>query len=246
MNNMTYNFSINDFEGPLDLLLHLVKESKMNIYDIDIHLIIEEYLEFIKSLQDNNIDVASEYLVMSAELIHLKSRLLINRIDEEDKEPVEDEYEINSEEDLRNKLIEYEKYKEVTKNLHQLEENRNEFYTKLPEPLKEYLPEERLEKGELSITDIFSAYEKFLNRQKLSEPLNTKITKRNISVPDKINYIRNIIKDKGHVNFFDLFTDNSKETIIVTFLSILEMSKNDEILITQKDNFSEIMIEKRM
>jgi segregation and condensation protein A len=189
-------------------------------------------------------DIASEYLVMASELIHLKSKLLLHKDDKIDEE--DDTFEINSEEDLRNKLIEYEKYKEVTKNLHQLEENRNEFYTKLPEPLKEYLPEERLEKGELSITDIFSAYEKFLNRQKLSEPLNTKITKRNISVPDKINYIRNIINDKGHVNFFDLFTDNSKETIIVTFLSILEMSKNDEILITQKDNFSEIMIEKRM
>ncbi len=128
---MTYNFSIKDFEGPLDLLLHLVKESKMDIYEINIRTIIDQYLEFIHSLEVKNIDIASEYLVMAAELIHLKSKLLINRHDDEEKN--DDEFSINTEEDLRAKLLEYEKYKEITKNFHELEEKRSEVYTKLPE-----------------------------------------------------------------------------------------------------------------
>ena len=103
---MTYNFTTTDFEGPLDLLLHLVKESKMDIYEINIHDIINQYLDFIHSLEEKNIDIASEYLVMAAELIHLKSKLLVNRNEEENEE---DEFSFNSEEDLKNKLIEYEK-----------------------------------------------------------------------------------------------------------------------------------------
>ena len=106
---MTYNFCVSDFEGPLDLLLHLVKESKLDIYEINIREIIEQYLDFIHSMEEQNIDVASEYLVMAAELIHLKSKLLINRQDEEENKDNEDEFSINSEEDLRNKLLEYEK-----------------------------------------------------------------------------------------------------------------------------------------
>ena len=100
MINMTYNFCTSDFEGPLDLLLHLVKESKMDIYEINICEIINQYLEFIHSLEEENIDIASEYLVMASELIHLKSKLLINRKDEEDSS--EDEFSFASEEDLRN------------------------------------------------------------------------------------------------------------------------------------------------
>ena len=111
---MNYNFCINDFEGPLDLLLHLVKESKMDIYEINISTIIEQYLEFIHSLKEKNIDVASEYLVMASELVHLKSKLLINKEETEDSD---EEFSINSEEDLKEKIIEYEKYKQISKSL---------------------------------------------------------------------------------------------------------------------------------
>ncbi len=98
---MEYQFSINDFEGPLDLLLHLVKTSKMNIYDIDIKVIIEEYLKFIESEKNKNIDIASSYLVMASELVHLKSKMLVN--DQELEEASDEEFSIASEEDLRRK-----------------------------------------------------------------------------------------------------------------------------------------------
>lgn len=239
---MTYNFTINDFEGPLDLLLHLVKESKMDIYEINIHEIINQYLDFIHSLEENNIDVASEYLVMASELIHLKSKLLINRQDEE--ENIEDEFSFNSEEDLKNKLLEYEKYKEITSNFQELEEKRSEVYTKLPESLMEYIDKDIYKTGELDINELFNAYKLFIERQKLSKPLNTKITKKELNIDDKIKDIRKILDTRKRVNFIELFTEMTKPNIVITFLSILEMTKNNEIKLTQKDNFSPIMIER--
>ena len=241
---MTYNFCTSDFEGPLDLLLHLVKESKMDIYEINIHDIINQYLDFIRSQKEQNIDIASEYLVMSSELIHLKSKLLINR---EDEEPEEDnEYSFSSEEDLRNRLLEYEKYKQLTKNFHELEAKRSEVYTKLPESLKQFYPEQKLEKGLFDVNDIYKMYLNFLEKQKKKEPLNTKITKKEINIEDKIRNIRELLKTKKKVNFMELITEITKEGLIVTFLSILQMSKNDEILLTQNDSFSPIMIEKKV
>ena len=237
---MNYNFCINDFEGPLDLLLHLVKESKMDIYEINIHDIINQYLEFIHNLEDKNIDIASEYLVMAAELIHLKSKLLVNRHDDEEDE----EFSINSEEDLRNKLVEYEKYKRITEDFKELEEKRSEVHTKLPESLHEYV-ENNIIKGEFDISELLDAYKLFLDRQKLSKPLNTKITRKEINIEDKIKDIKKILARKKRVNFLELFTEVTKENVVITFLSILEMAKNDEILLTQENNFSPIMIERK-
>ena len=237
---MTYNFCTNDFEGPLDLLLHLVKESKMDIYEINIREIIDQYLTLIHEEKEKNIDTASEYLVMAAELIHLKSKLLINRKDEEVSE--EDEFTINSEEDLRNKLLEYEKYKEITKEFQELENKRNEVYTKLPENLNEFRENKELN-SDITLDDLLSAFEEFLKRKRLEEPLNTKVTKRELSVEERIKSIRQIIKVKGKVNFLDLFDDISKPYVIITFLSILNMTKNKEIKLSQTNNFGEIYIE---
>lgn len=242
---MTYNFCVSDFEGPLDLLLHLVKESKLDIYEINIREIIEQYLDFIHSMEEQNIDVASEYLVMATELIHLKSKLLINRQDEEENKDNEDEFSINSEEDLRTKLLEYEKYKELTKNLSELEEKRMEVYTKLPESLKSYIEVDKLPKGEFDLNDLLNAYNEYLKRKKLERPLKTKITKKEISIDDQIKNIRKILNNKRKIEFFELFDEFSKENIVVTFLSILEMTKNDEITLLQNDNFSPIIIERR-
>jgi segregation and condensation protein A len=238
---MNYNFCINDFEGPLDLLLHLVKESKMDIYEINIHDIINQYLEFIHNLEDKNIDVASEYLVMAAELIHLKSKLLVNRQDDEEED---EEFSINSEEDLRNKLVEYEKYKKITEDFKELEEKRSEVHTKLPESLHEYV-ENNIVKGEFDISELLDAYKLFLDRQQLTKPLNTKITRKEINIEDKIKDIKKILAKRKRVNFLELFTEVTKENVVVTFLSILEMAKNNEILLTQENNFSPIMIERK-
>ena len=240
---MEYNFCINDFEGPLDLLLHLVKTSKMNIYDIDIKVIIEEYLKFIESEKNKNIDIASSYLVMASELVHLKSKMLVN--DQELEEASDEEFSIASEEDLRRKIIEYEKYKKISENLVELENKRNNFYTKSPMNLDHFLENNNVNFGNVTLEDLVNALKKFKEREKLNKPLNTKITKKEYSIEKRIDDIRKILQVRPRVEFLELFNEWNKDFLIVTFLSILTMSKNSEITLTQKDNFEPIMIERR-
>ncbi len=239
---MDYKITINDFEGPLDLLLHLVKEMKMDIYEIDTSVIIEEYLKYIENMQDLNIDIASEFLVMAAELIHLKSKMLLN-IKEETEET--DEYSIVSEEDLKNKIIEYEKFKNMSEIFKSLEETRNEVYTKVPENLSKITDTTITNDGSISLQDLIDAFTSFQSRLKYSKPLNTRITKKELSVAKRRESIRNILSKKNKVEFEELFEQFDKSYIVVTFLAILDMSKNDEILLTQENNFDKIMIEKR-
>ena len=236
------NIMINDFEGPLDLLLHLVKTSKMDIYEVSMSYIIEEYLKYINTMQELNIDVASEYLVMAAELIHLKSKMLINIDDEESSD--DDEYSISSEDELKERLINYEKYKNSTDSFRRLEENRKEYLTRSPENIMEYAKNESYSM-ELSLDDLISAFLEYKKRLENEKPIETKITKKELSVKDRISYIRNILKEKKKIEFTELFESFSKEYVVVTFLSILNMSKNNEIMLSQKDNFSPILIEMR-
>ena len=239
---LDYKITINDFEGPLDLLLHLVKETKMDIYEIDTSVIIEEYLKYIESMQDLNIDIASEFLVMAAELIHLKSKMLIN-IKEETEET--DEYSINSEEDLKNKIIEYEKFKNMSELFKDLEATRSEVYTKVPENLAKITDTTLVNDGSVTIDDLMNAFLAYQQRLKLAKPVNTRITKKELSVSDRRKNIRNILSTRKKVEFTELFEDFSRDYIVVTFLAILDMSKSDEILLTQENNFDKIMIEKR-
>ena len=239
---MDYKFSINDFEGPLDLLLHLVKTAKMDIYEIDIKIIIEEYLNFILDLKNKNIDIASSYLVMAAELIHLKSKMLVN---DDSKEENNEEFHIESEEDLKRKIVEYEKYKELSKILEENRDNRNNYYTKSPMNLEEFR-DNKINLGEVSIDDLVLALKNFKLREKYNKPLSTRITKREYSVEERIADIRKILQVRDRVEFLDLFPVQDKDFLIVTFLSVLTMSKNEEITLTQEENFKPIIIERRM
>lgn len=239
---MDYKITINDFEGPLDLLLHLIKETKMNIYEVDMSIIIEEYLKYVESMQDLNIDVASEFLVMAAELIHLKSKMLINIKDEVEES---DEYSINSEEDLKQKLAEYEKFKNMSELFKNLEESRKEVYTKVPENLKDIADSNLTNDGSISLQDLLDAFLEYKKRLAYQRPINTKITKKELSVSDRRKSIRDILENKKKVEFTELFEIATKDYVVVTFLAILDMSKNDEILLTQDNNFDKIMIEKR-
>ncbi len=234
------NLLIGDFEGPLDLLLHLIKKSKMEIFDIEISEITKKYLEYIEQMHEMNLDIASEYLVMAAELIEMKSKkLLPNK--EEDEESLE---EITSEEELKRRLLEYQKYKESTEVFKNLEEKRLSYFTKAPESLKNYSLEKIENDGSVGIEDLLEAFEKLLQRQQMNKPVNTKIARKELSVKERVVKIRNILKEKKKVNFVELFDDFSKPYVVVTFLSVLEMAKNKEIILKQDSNFSDIYLER--
>lgn len=234
---------INDFEGPLDLLLHLVKTAKMDIYTIDTKYIIDSYLEFINSIPSDDLDESSEYLVMASELIHLKSRLLLN-LDGGSSDD-ESEFSINSEEDLKNKLIEYERYQNITNVFKELEEKRSEFYTKTPENLKNYALEKIPLEGSMEADLLRDALVELEKRMKYQKPLNTRITKREIDVEERKTYIRNFLSVRSKITFLDLFEDYTKDVVVATFLSILDMCKNQEITLKQDNNFGDIYIESR-
>ena len=238
------NIQLNDFEGPFDLLLHLVRISKMDIYSINIKDIIDQYLNFIESINEYDIDLSSEYLVMSSELIRLKSKMLVNKNDIEENNVEEEEYSLNSEEDLRNKLIEYEKYKNMTDTFRLLEQNRQDYYTKLPDNLKEYVETDRVINSRVSIDELLNAFLEMQKRINLEKPQTTKITKKEYSVKERIKEIRNFLKEKKVVKFTELFDILTKENVVVTFLSLLDMSKNAEIILKQDKIFSEISIER--
>ena len=235
---MQYSFIINDFEGPLDLLLHLIKTSKMDIYDISIEEITKQYLDFIKNMQELNLDIASEYLVMASELIELKSKLLLPS----NKDLGEDEYEEDPKEALINRLLEYNKYKNMIDKFKELEETRKDLFTKEAINFSEYMDEKSENNGEISLEDLINALNDFLKRKEEEKPRETKITKKELSVTDRTNQIRNLLKSKKNVSFFELFEVKTKEYVVVTFLSILEMAKHGEILIKQENNFNNIII----
>ena len=233
------NLNINDFSGPLDLLLHMVKKHEMDIYEIDIKLIIDEYLAFINSLDRNDLDKKSEYLIMASELIHLKSKLLLGFDDEEN----DDEYEINSEEDLRNRIIEFEKYQNISNDFRELEANRQGYFTKIPENLHEYTDNNNVIGTDVDIKDLIKAFLDMQERMEYRKPKTTKVARKELSVKEKTSYIRNLLKDKTKVEFTELFSEYNREELVVTLLSILEMSKNREVTLSQKKNFSKIFVE---
>lgn len=236
---MEYKFKINEFEGPLDLLLHLIKESEMDIMDIEIVRLTDQYLDYINSMEKMNLSIASEYLTVASELLYLKSRTLLP------KENIENESEefIEAKENLINRLLEYKQYKDVTSTLKILEERRGEFYTKTPSDLREYKPDEIVLNDDISLEDLVLAFKKYLERKKYNEPLTTKITTKEISVAERRNSIRNILKHKKRVEFFELFEEFSKPYVVATFLSILEMAKENELVIKQENNFDKIYCE---
>lgn len=241
---MNYQISINDFEGPFDLLLHLINSSKVDIYEISMGTIIEDYLKYIHGLQELNIDIASEFLVMASELIHLKSKMLIGKSLEEEKE--DSEFSIESEEDLKNRIIEYQKYKNVTKTLKEMEEKRSTIFTKVPENLKEYLENPKLINEGITVEDLLQAFLNLQERIHYKEPVHTKITRREISVESRRKRIEHVLNEKGKITFEELFEVYTREYIVVTFMALLDMTKNHEVIIQQEDNFSKIWIEKQL
>lgn len=234
---MEYKVTINDFEGPMDLLLHLVKENNIDIIELNIESITEQYLKYIKEAEELNLDIASEYLTLAAELIEIKSISLLPK-----KVVLEDEYEEDPREKLIQRLIEYQKYKEVTETFKVLEEERKHFYSKSPSNLKDFKEDTEINYGDLSLDVLMQAFQKFLERKQDEKPLNTKITKKEYSVSARSKEIKDVLKIKKKVEFEELFEIVTKDYVVVTFLSILSMAKKGELDITQEDNFSKIII----
>ena len=234
---MEMEFQINDFEGPLDLLLHLIKESKMDIMNIEIESITKQYVEFLEKQEKMNLEVSSEYLVLASELIEIKSKLLLpnNKLEEEE--------EVDPREDLINRLLEYQAYKDITRVLQEKELLRKDIFTKLPENFNNYVEEVHEIHADVTLDDLISAFQKYYQRKLDNKPLKTKVTVNEISVSSRRSEIKHLLKKKNRMSFFELFPIMTKEYVVATFLAILEMAKNREIRIIQEENFDDIICE---
>lgn len=234
---MDLEFKINDFEGPLDLLLHLIKEAKMDIMNIEIESITDQYLDFINKSEKMNLEVSSEYLVLASELLEIKSKLLLPR------ETLDEDLDEDPRNELVNRLLEYQAYKDITSVLHEKEALRRDIYTKSPENIKNYFDEKTEIHADVTLDDLISAFQKYYQRKMDSKPLKTKVTVNEISVSSRRRDIKNILKTRKTVSFFELFEVASKEYVVATFLAILEMAKNNELIIKQEKNFEDIICE---
>lgn len=235
---MSVEFKINDFEGPLDLLLHLIKEAKMDIMNIEIESITNQYMDYLNKQEKMNLEIASEYLVLASELLEIKSKMLLPRQTLE-----EDELEEDPREELVSRLLEYQAYKEITKVLQEKEEKRSEIFTKTPESVSNYMDEVHEIKSDVSLDDLVEAFRRYLERKKESKPLKTKVTVKEISIITRRRDIKRILSTKKKVSFFELFPIVTKEYVVATFLAVLEMAKNREIKLVQEDTFSDITVE---
>ncbi len=235
---MEMDFKLENFEGPLDLLLHFIKESKMDIMNIEIESITNQYMEYIHQNEKMNLDISSEYLVMASELLEIKSRLLIPSNQENEEEEEED-----PRSELVNRLLEYQTYKDITQLLQEKELLRQDIYTKLPENINHYKEENEELASDLSLEDLIDAFRKYYQRKMDNRPLDTKVTVNEISVSSRRHDIKRILKEKKRVSFFELFPVLSKEYVVSTFLAILEMARKRELQIVQDKLFDDIVVE---
>ncbi len=233
---MEYKFKASEFEGPLDLLLHLIKQENVNIFDINIADITNQYLKYIEHMEQLNLNIDSEYLVMASELIELKSRELLPH------DETSDEDEEDPKEQLINRLVEYQKYKEVSAELKVFESERKELFSKLPSLLEEFHDDKVKINDDVSLDDLLQAFMKFQEKKAYEKPLNTVVARKEYSVHKRGREIVQRLKKSKHMNFEDLFDIYTKEYVVVTFLAVLNLAKNGELLIKQDRNLDTIVL----
>lgn len=243
---MSLNVKLQVFEGPLDLLLHLIEKNKVDIYDIPICLITEQYLDYIKSMEREDLNVTSDFLVMAATLLEIKSKMLLPvEINEEGEEE-------DPRAELVEKLIEYKMYKYMSFELKDRQMDANKVFFKsqtLPPEITNYVEPIDYDKlvGDMDLSKLNHIFKSIMKRQidKVDPVRSTfgKIEKDEVSLEDKTEYVENYIRFHKSFSFRDLLENQrSKMDLVVTFLIILEMIKIGKIMIAQDDLFDDIMI----
>ena len=234
---MNYQCNLDIFEGPLDLLLHLIKEQKMDIYDIRIAEITKQYLSYLDLLSELNLEMVGEYLVMAAELAKIKSKTLLP-IPETEEDVLTAAGE-DPRAELMRRLLEYQRYKEAAFELRQKEYDQQQLFSRTGEVVLENSEEELL--IEANVFDLLTAFQKVLKEKSFKKNYEIKVT--TLSVSDRISGILEILNASESVTFDSLFTTlNTKQEVIVTFLAILELLRMQLIRSQQARQFDVIRI----
>jgi len=230
---MEYGIKLEIFEGPMDLLLHLIQKNDLDIYDIPISKITSEYLAYLNLMKEMNLDVAGDFLIMAATLMRIKSKMLLPQHENEDEEELED-----PRDEITKRLLEYKKFKEASKLLKtNLEKQKDVFFRKTqPEFTDEDFG------VDVSLFDLMDAFRKVLEKAKKS---SKEIIKEEFTIEDKIRIVLSLLEGKKFISFYSIFLkDESRYSVIVTFLALLELIKIGQIYVRQNEAFSEIRIYK--
>jgi segregation and condensation protein A len=241
---MSYSVKLEVFEGPFDLLFHLIEKNEVDIYDIPIAVITRQYLQYLDGLRFFDIEIASEFLVMAATLLHIKSKMLLPNPKDETMEEDED-----PRQQLVERLMEYKKYKEVTGEL----KKREEIFLKrlFREPSaagidghqEPVIPDIGLAELHRAFEEAMKKYRELYNSD---YDLKKSLEKERVSVTEKIKHIIKVLKPGRPVKFDKLFEGfPTRETVVATFLALLELIKERKVLIEQESNFGDIIIRKR-
>lgn len=234
-----------DFEGPFDLLLHLIRKNKMDIYNIELFKVTNQYLQYLDKMKQMDLEITSEFIVVAATLIEIKSKNLLPKpkVEEEDEEDLEKK--------LVEKLILYNKIKESTSFFRDKYINSGEIYTKKPEIIEEIKTPHDNEDilQNITLIDLYNIYNKlletYLNKQNKANVIQKKIYIDKYKIEDKFDYLVEKIKSGEVTEFSDLMQEcECKIECVVTFLALLEMIKQRLVKVYQTDSFGEILIEK--
>lgn len=231
---MAFTVTIDQFEGPLDLMLHLIKNNKLDLFDLDMNVLTDQYLQYINAMESMHLEIASEYLIELAGLLEYKSKKLLPR----EKVLIEEEYEEDQREKLVKRLLEYQRYKEVSAQFEEKYEERQHLMSK---PISEETNQWMTMNVESTIDgnpyDLIKAMNRVLRRMALTHPLETKMTIKELSLDERIIQIKKKLKNfVGKMSFEDLCDDcDSLHMVVVTFLSVLDLIKYREISFTMDD-----------
>lgn len=237
------------FEGPFDLLFHLIEKNKIDIYDIPIAKLTEQYLDFLEKAEERDMDEMSRFLVMAATLLEIKSRMLLPR---KKMQQEEEEY-ADPREELVEKLLEYRKFKEISKSL----KEREDIWAKrlfketdisLIATAKEPIEPTAFLQG-LTMEDIYRTFEEVMKKRRLKtdtvQNSFQRVEKDRFTIQEQMEYIRDVLKMNPKTTFEAIFRKGAaKIEVVVTFLALLEMMRQREVILTQKHNFDAIMIQR--
>lgn len=241
---MMINVKIDSFEGPLDLLLHLIEKAEVDIYEISVSEITVQYVEYVHQMKQLELEIASEFLVMPASLLAMKSRMLLPKKEDLSFQPMfdMDMEEIDPREELIRRLTEYKKYKELASQLREKEAARSQIFTRPAENLSAFMEQEESNPvANVSLFDLLEAFQSVL-REKEEDPI-TRVERDEVSIDARMLEIKSFVQQRGKVSFVQLFEQGwTRDGLIVTFLALLELMKKKEIRCEQDSLFADIWI----
>ncbi|MGZ8710069.1 MAG: segregation and condensation protein A [Thermoanaerobaculia bacterium] len=233
----SYHVTLPAFEGPLDLLLHLIRKHKVDVYDIPILLITKQYNEYLDTMQDLNLDVAADYVYMAALLIHIKSKMLLPR-DENAEQPLED-----PRQELVDRLLEYQRFKAVAESFAELDVVRMGMWAR-PSVSKPGMDASEIDMSEVSLFELIDAFRSALNRYKEAHPQSIELKRMVHKVSDKMRELYARLREKSPIRLQWFLEGRDRNELIAVFLGMLELVRMGGIAMKQGENFAEILINK--